>query len=184
MVDFICICSYCMLILFLFFFSSRRRHTRCALVTGVQTCALPISDPTNRRLPIDNRFVTGSLNRGYGTGINFTNTRNCGFTGTVDIDLGGPALKSITAYRNLDTRFGHELANSPVVGFEGSFRVKQHQFSEDLQLSGKAFNDKLDYLVGAYYFSEGGRESEDVDFAGGLFQIVGNFRFNTKSYAL
>src|SRR3546814_14648147 len=27
----------------LFFFSSRRRHTRCALVTGVQTCALPIS---------------------------------------------------------------------------------------------------------------------------------------------
>src|SRR3546814_9965759 len=27
---------------FLFFFSSRRRHTRCALVTGVQTCALPI----------------------------------------------------------------------------------------------------------------------------------------------
>src|SRR3546814_5416683 len=32
-----------------FFFSSRRRHTRCALVTGVQTCALPISaNLTNR----------------------------------------------------------------------------------------------------------------------------------------
>src|SRR3546814_4744073 len=30
----VCICS--------FFFASRRRHTRCALVTGVQTCALPI----------------------------------------------------------------------------------------------------------------------------------------------
>src|SRR3546814_4376788 len=30
------------LIIVLFFFSSRRRHTRCALVTGVQTCALPI----------------------------------------------------------------------------------------------------------------------------------------------
>src|SRR3546814_2331067 len=29
--------------MFMFFFSSRRRHTRCALVTGVQTCALPIS---------------------------------------------------------------------------------------------------------------------------------------------
>src|SRR3546814_10011567 len=33
------------LLLFVFFFSSRRRHTRCALVTGVQTCALPISAP-------------------------------------------------------------------------------------------------------------------------------------------
>src|SRR3546814_10168655 len=32
------------LLLCLFFFSSRRRHTRCALVTGVQTCALPISE--------------------------------------------------------------------------------------------------------------------------------------------
>src|SRR3546814_18169142 len=30
-------------ILSVFFLSSRRRHTRCALVTGVQTCALPIS---------------------------------------------------------------------------------------------------------------------------------------------
>src|SRR3546814_10394989 len=30
-----------------FFFSSRRRHTRCALVTGVQTCALPISCPVS-----------------------------------------------------------------------------------------------------------------------------------------
>src|SRR3546814_858282 len=29
-------------VFFVFFFSSRRRHTRCALVTGVQTCALPV----------------------------------------------------------------------------------------------------------------------------------------------
>src|SRR3546814_10623557 len=33
----VCLCY------FFFFVSSRRRHTRCALVTGVQTCALPIS---------------------------------------------------------------------------------------------------------------------------------------------
>src|SRR3546814_4154921 len=32
-----CVCFF-----LVFFFSSRRRHTRCALVTGVQTCALPI----------------------------------------------------------------------------------------------------------------------------------------------
>src|SRR3546814_18371627 len=30
------------------FFTSRKRHTRCALVTGVQTCALPISPITHR----------------------------------------------------------------------------------------------------------------------------------------
>src|SRR3546814_8782641 len=31
------------MLLYMYFFSSCRRHTRCALVTGVQTCALPIS---------------------------------------------------------------------------------------------------------------------------------------------
>src|SRR3546814_18392056 len=36
---------------FIFFFSSRRRHTRCALVTGVQTCALPIY-PTSQSILI------------------------------------------------------------------------------------------------------------------------------------
>src|SRR3546814_13952824 len=37
-------------VFFFFFFSSRRRHTICALVTGVQTCALPISFGGVRRL--------------------------------------------------------------------------------------------------------------------------------------
>src|SRR3546814_7033990 len=36
----------------IFFFSSRRRHTRCALVTGVQTCALPISKGAAEELGI------------------------------------------------------------------------------------------------------------------------------------
>src|SRR3546814_5110954 len=42
-----------------FFFSSRRRHTRCALVTGVQTCALPIyavGSDVERRQGRDARF--------------------------------------------------------------------------------------------------------------------------------
>src|SRR3546814_3935581 len=43
-----------------FFFSSRRRHTRCALVTGVQTCALPISAPPD---------VTGHWVTEDGTGL-------------------------------------------------------------------------------------------------------------------
>src|SRR3546814_5471771 len=38
-----------------FFFSSRRRHTRCALVTGVQTWALPIYPPRQHRANIGRR---------------------------------------------------------------------------------------------------------------------------------
>src|SRR3546814_2647135 len=41
-VVFLCLWMLLLFVLFFFLFSSRRRHTRCALVTGVQTCALPI----------------------------------------------------------------------------------------------------------------------------------------------
>src|SRR3546814_3446157 len=49
---------------FVFFFASRRRHTRCALVTGVQTCALPIFSGNAEQLPFeDNVFdsIAGTL---------------------------------------------------------------------------------------------------------------------------
>src|SRR3546814_4052195 len=37
-----CVTEVVLSVFIVFFFASRRRHTRCALVTGVQTCALPI----------------------------------------------------------------------------------------------------------------------------------------------
>src|SRR3546814_4524549 len=48
-------CINSVICVILFCFSSRRRHTRCALVTGVQTCALPICRSHDRgkgRLPL------------------------------------------------------------------------------------------------------------------------------------
>src|SRR3546814_9273373 len=50
------------------FFSSRRRHTRCALVTGVQTCALPISE---RRA-----YYQSNAQPNIGLGIVKTSTAN------------------------------------------------------------------------------------------------------------
>src|SRR3546814_18451281 len=49
-----------MLFLLLFFFSSRRRHTICALVTGVQTCALPIAPHHWRRCQPGARHFEGN----------------------------------------------------------------------------------------------------------------------------
>src|SRR3546814_5959809 len=57
-------CWYCLVVicgvnsfLFCFFFSSRRRHTRCALVTGVQTCALPISFSITKEVDLAIRLL-------------------------------------------------------------------------------------------------------------------------------
>src|SRR3546814_16653906 len=43
-----------------FFFSSRRRHTRCALVTGVQTCALPIRFRSSRKSCLTLLLLSGA----------------------------------------------------------------------------------------------------------------------------
>src|SRR3546814_14766713 len=49
-----------------FFFSSRRRHTRCALVTGVQTCALPISKPVGKGTGLGLSQIFGFIGQSRG----------------------------------------------------------------------------------------------------------------------
>src|SRR3546814_7722075 len=62
-----CFLDFCLVGLCFFFFSSRRRHTRYALVTGVQTCALPIFEG-RRSLSIGGRRVrSGGSGIGGGT---------------------------------------------------------------------------------------------------------------------
>src|SRR3546814_1325842 len=61
--------------IFFFFFSSRRRHTRCALVTGVQTCALPISQAelVANASDLENNTLTATavvISAGNGTLVN------------------------------------------------------------------------------------------------------------------
>src|SRR3546814_1827411 len=56
-------CSFCFFCWW-FFFSSRRRHTRCALVTGVQTCALPICRPDVREEHVGAVLVLPDRGRG------------------------------------------------------------------------------------------------------------------------
>src|SRR3546814_14624657 len=48
-----------MCVYLLFFFASRRRHTRCALVTGVQTCALPIWPHVSRHILVQQILAAG-----------------------------------------------------------------------------------------------------------------------------
>src|SRR3546814_7834824 len=51
--------------MFLIVFSRRRRHTRCALVTGVQTCALPISN----RMPVLFDTAIDNMRQGMEAGV-------------------------------------------------------------------------------------------------------------------
>src|SRR3546814_8878597 len=96
------------MICWFFFFSSRRRHTRCALVTGVQTCALPICS-----------YETGSP----AAGLNFVEPylkAFFGFVGITDVVFvaagGAAALQQPNAdragFRSAERRVGKECVST------------------------------------------------------------------------
>jgi iron complex outermembrane receptor protein len=79
-------------------------------------------------------------------------------------------LKSITAYREISWKIGTALDGVPGDTFQ-SVTDAQHQWqvSQEFQLIGKAFDDKLNYVTGLYYFNEGGYVHDYVPFEGLLY---------------
>jgi len=77
-----------------------------------------------------------------------------GISGTVDWDLGAVQIKSVTAYRDMELDFTSDFDGSPVHSNEINFSSNQDQFSQELQVSGTLLDERLDWLVGFYYFEE------------------------------
>ncbi|WP_164847425.1 TonB-dependent receptor [Sphingobium algorifonticola] len=94
--------------------------------------------------------ATGSPYRIKGTSASYDDVDSWGAAVTVDWDLGNAQLRSITAYRDLQSRFSSPI--QPI--FSNINDIDQNQFSQELQLTGKAFGDRFDWLVGLYYFEE------------------------------
>jgi len=141
-------------------------------------------NPANDRLPWDSRYVIANPDKSYATGNSFSQLKNWGVGGIVDFNLSDTvALKSITAYRELNWRSGLDADGSPLNFLQLSFAMKQWQLSQELQLLGKAFDNKLNYVLGAYYFKEAGNLHDYVTFAEGQIQVDGPNRLETENYA-
>lgn len=142
------------------------------------------SDPTNNRLPWDNRYLIADPDRSYATGNSFSDLKNWGLSGVIDLNLGSNiALKSITAYRELDWRAGLDADGSPLNFLQLSFTMNQWQLSQELQLIGQAFDDRLNYVLGGYFFKEAGNLHDYVTFAEGQVQVDGPNRLETENFA-
>jgi iron complex outermembrane receptor protein len=136
-------------------------------------------------LPLGNFFRTGNIDTSYATGSNFSDVRTFGTSATADWQLNDSlALKSITAYRRLESRFGTDVAATPTDMIDTSFTMGQKQVSEELQLNSTTFNQRLKSVVGAYYFTESGGLLDTVTFAEGLLQVYGPNSFKNDAWAL
>jgi iron complex outermembrane receptor protein len=89
---------------------------------------------------------------------NKTWTTSAGFTTTAD--AGFAEIKLITGYRKVRDIGISDADGSPytILSFSGS-GLKQHQVSGELQATGKAFDDRLDFATGLYGFNEKGSSS-------------------------
>lgn len=142
------------------------------------------ADPSNNRLPYDNRFVSKDIDVSYANGNNYSKLKTYGGAGTIEFDLSDTMLvKSITAYRELHWNAGMDLDGSPLNFLHTSFTMNQWQFSQELQLNGSAMDKKLNYVLGAYFFKEAGNLHDYVTFAEGLLQVDGPNDLATKNYA-
>lgn len=94
----------------------------------------------------------------------YGNAKSGGISATVDIDLSDTlALKSITAWRAVKTGSLSDNDGTPylytggLVRSDGNF-IDQDQTSQELQLSGKFLDGKLNVITGAFYFTEDGAD--------------------------
>ena len=105
-----------------------------------------------------------ALHSGYSRTVSVTpgrdytgTTKDFGLSGEVNYDLGGANLTSITAYRHYYADQGGDIDYSTVdilYRSPGGASRRFNTFTQELRLNGKAFNDRLDWLVGAYYANE------------------------------
>ncbi len=120
-------------------------------------------------IPLDSRFLTHSPYTTYGTYTDpivhlsappTSTLYSWGVAGTIDWDtpLDGVHAKSISAYRRYHGAFAEDTSGAPISGNLPINYLRHHQWSEELQFTGRALSNALDWATGAYYL-----DSEDFN---------------------
>jgi len=119
----------------------------------------------------------------FGTGRHISNLDILGTNLSIDWELSGVELKSITTYRTMDTFYIRDADQSPLDIVSTFSDVEQSQFSQEIHLSGQSLNDKLTWITGGYYMKERGSDSSQPILATLIIQSGGT-DINTESKAL
>ena len=126
---------------------------------------------------------TGNIDTTYANGPSFARYDAFGGSVTADWELADELhVKSITGYRQIAWNVGIDLDGTPESIQEVTDRQHQFQVSQEFQLNGKAFDNRLDYVTGLYFFHEAGYVHDFVPFQGLLYVYDFQNDADTKNY--
>lgn len=121
----------------------------------------------------DDRYI-GADGKNEGTAPAFSETDIFGASANLTYALSETlSLKSITAYRELDSQFARDGDHSPHRISQFFDDLQQQQFSQEFQLLGE--HDQFNWVVGLYYFTEDGDNENVLDFTVSNFRSGGEF---------
>lgn len=104
------------------------------------------------------------------TGTNISNLDSGGLSAILEWRASeNLSVKSITAYRALSTQYGRDADNSPAPYIDDFHDVDQNQLSQEIQILGDAFDERLKFVVGANYFGENATDRSTVRIFSGLY---------------
>jgi len=90
---------------------------------------------------------------------------------TTEADLDGVTFKNIFGYRKMDYRVAYEGDDSPLPVFYVDNPAHTKQYTDEVQLLGKAFDNKMNWIAGFYYFKQQGT---DISLSNSFFGLNPN----------
>ncbi|WP_311267702.1 TonB-dependent receptor [Sphingobium sp. WCS2017Hpa-17] len=137
------------------------------------------------RLTFGDQYITNDIDTTYANGANRSLVKTWGLTGQIDIVLTDHvSLKSITGYREVKADLANDIDGAPMMIATTLSRLREKQFSQELQFNIDAFDDRLKSVFGLYYFREKNQNLENAYLSEGLGQFYGPYQNDNKSYAV
>ena len=139
-------------------------------------CATDAAPVSANPLCYDDRYINGVNGVNEGTAPAFSETTVWGTSFDISWDVtDNLELRSITAYRSLESQFSRDGDHSPFTISQFFDDLDHEQVTQELQLLGSNFDQRLNWILGFYYFKEDGKNENLLDFNISSFRSGGFF---------
>jgi iron complex outermembrane receptor protein len=145
---------------------------------------VPTPTPTGNPNCYNSQWLTDSPYTNYNGSPNDSDLDVWGASLTLDWSGSWGKLRSISAYRDLDSHFALESDGAPMLLINTQNDYTQSQFSQEFQFTGSALGDRLKWLVGLYYLNERGEDINSLAPGSAFMSFISGGRVDNDSYAI